>query len=137
MPLKPQSSTLFVGCAQRYTDAPRNTVRAQPPVKFAASVRLPYIGLVPTLVKDERLDLRLTRAQKSAIEAASTALGRSLTEFTVESAVERAHDVLADQREFHTLPGGWEELVKLLDSPVTPNAGLARLFAKPSVFAAA
>ena len=84
--------------------------------------------------KDERLDLRLTRSQKSTIEAASSVLGRSLTEFTVESAVGRAHDVLADQRIYHVMPDGWDSLIELMDAPITPNEGLSRLFSKPSVF---
>lgn len=84
--------------------------------------------------KDERLALRVTAGQKATIEAASALLGRSVTDFAVTTAVERANEVLADQRVFHVPEDRWVELERLMDAPVEPHRGLVDLFAKPSVF---
>ncbi|WP_082812874.1 type II toxin-antitoxin system TacA family antitoxin [Cellulomonas timonensis] len=84
--------------------------------------------------KDERLALRLTSDQKATITAAADVLGRSVTDFAIQTTVERANEVLADQRVFHVPAARREEFERLLDAPVTPNRGLTELFAKPSVF---
>ncbi len=87
-------------------------------------------------VKGERIALRVTSDQKATITAAAEALGRSVTDFAVQTAVERANEVLADQRIFHVPVEKREEFDALLNAPVRPNQGLADLFSKPSVFVA-
>ena len=89
-----------------------------------------------TAMKDERLALRVTAAQKAIIERASNVMGRTLTDFSVSALVERAEDVLADQRVFHIPSDRWAEIEALMDAPVVPNPGLVDLFSKPSVFVA-
>ena len=84
--------------------------------------------------KDERLALRVTAAQKAIIERASSVMGRTVTDFSVSALVERAEDVLADQRVFHVPADRWAEIEALMDAPVVPNPGLVDLFSKPSVF---
>lgn len=84
--------------------------------------------------KGERIALRVTPHQKETIEAAAALLGRSVTDFAVQVAVERADEVLADRRTFHVPDGRWAEFERLLDAPVRPGTGLADLFSKPSVF---
>ena len=88
------------------------------------------------MTKDERLALRLTGNQKATITAAADSLGRSVTDFTVQTTLERAVEVLADQRVFHVPPDRLGEFERLMDAPVEPNPGLADLFATPSVFVA-
>ncbi|WP_448059815.1 type II toxin-antitoxin system TacA family antitoxin [Cellulomonas hominis] len=86
--------------------------------------------------KGTRIALRVTGHQKETIEAAAAALGRSVTDFAVQVAVEKADEVLADRRTFHVPDHQWAEFERLLDAPVRPNGGLVDLFAKPSVFTA-
>ncbi|WP_340696871.1 DUF1778 domain-containing protein [Cellulosimicrobium funkei] len=84
--------------------------------------------------KTERIHLRLTDDQKATITAAADALGRSVSDFAIQTAVERANEVLADQQVFHVPASRRQEFDDLMDAPVTPNPGLVDLFSKPSVF---
>lgn len=86
--------------------------------------------------KDERLALRVTAAQKAIIERASSVMGRTLTDFSVSTLVEKAEDVLADQRVFQIPADKWAEIETLMDAPVAPSPGLVDLFSKPSVLVA-
>ncbi|MCL2463781.1 MAG: DUF1778 domain-containing protein [Micrococcales bacterium] len=86
--------------------------------------------------KDERIALRVTGEQKATIAAAADMLGRSVTDFAVATTLERANEVLADQRVFHVSADRLAQFERLLTAPVTPNRGLADLFATPSIFAA-
>jgi uncharacterized protein (DUF1778 family) len=86
--------------------------------------------------KDERIALRVTPQQKETISAAAALLGRSVTDFAVQVAVERADEVLADRRVFHVSDEQWAEFRRLLREPVEPHPGLTDLFSKPSVFVA-
>ena len=50
--------------------------------------------------RSEKLDLRLTRNAKRALQAAAAASNRSVSEFVLESALARADEALADRRTF-------------------------------------
>jgi uncharacterized protein (DUF1778 family) len=50
--------------------------------------------------RSEKLDLRLTRNAKRALQAAAAASHRSVSEFVLESALSRADEALADRRTF-------------------------------------
>ena len=50
--------------------------------------------------RSEKLDLRLTRDAKRALQAAAAASHRSVSEFVLESALARADETLADRRTF-------------------------------------
>ncbi|MCL1800037.1 MAG: DUF1778 domain-containing protein [Promicromonosporaceae bacterium] len=89
-----------------------------------------------TVVKDSRLALRLTAEEKATIAAASAAQGRSLSDFTTQCALEKAAEILADQRTFHVPDTRWAEFEALLDGPIAPHPGVRDLFARPSVFQA-
>src|ERR1019366_802036 len=51
-------------------------------------------------IRSEKLDLRLTRHSKLALQAAAAASRRSVSEFVLESALARAGEALADRRSF-------------------------------------
>ena len=87
-----------------------------------------------TATKDERLALRMTATQKATIERAFDALGRTVTDFSVSALIERAEEILADQRVFFVPVDRWAEIEALMNEPVTPSPGLVDLFSKPSVF---
>ena len=95
-----------------------------------------YTQKVETVVKDSRLALRLTAEEKATIAAASAAQGRSLSDFTTQCALEKAAEILADQRTFHVPDTRWAEFEALLDGPIAPHPGVRDLFARPSVFQA-
>lgn len=54
-----------------------------------------------------------------------------MSEFLTASAVERAGEVLADQREFVLDESTWTEFTRLLDAPPRPDPRLVELFARP------
>jgi uncharacterized protein (DUF1778 family) len=74
--------------------------------------------------KDARLNLRLRHAADQT--------GQSVTEFLTTSAIERAHEVLADQRRFVLDEATWDEFVALLDAPVHPTHGSSSCSRGPS-----
>ena len=81
--------------------------------------------------KEARLNLRLRAADDELIRRAAAQTGQSVSEFLTRSAVERAHDVLSDQRTFLLDEPTWERFVELLDEPPRPDPRLVELFARP------
>lgn len=81
--------------------------------------------------KDSRLNVRLRAADDDLIRRAARQVGQSVSEFLTTSAIERAHEVLADQREFVLDERTWAEFTRLLDEPVRPDPRLVELFARP------
>ena len=53
----------------------------------------------------------------------------------VRAAVERAHDVLADQRVFSIPEDRWDEVMSMAEPAREPNPGLVDLFSRPNVLA--
>ena len=82
-------------------------------------------------VKDARLNLRLNNDDGELIRRAADTLGQSVTEFLTTSAVDRAHEVLADQKQFVLDEDTWEKFVSVLDQPERPDPRLVELFARP------
>ncbi|WP_239404590.1 DUF1778 domain-containing protein [Frankia sp. Cj3] len=87
-----------------------------------------------TMVKSSRIAVRLPEEQDALIRAAAEAEGSTVTEFTVNAAVARAKDVLADQRLLTLGNEAWAEFLTVLDRPVTRKPRLERLFAEESLF---
>ena len=78
--------------------------------------------------------MRIAPDADAVVRQAATLRHQNLTEFVIEAAVVEAERVLADRARFVLEPERWSEFVELLDRPVQENPGLARLFARPSVF---
>lgn len=87
-----------------------------------------------TMVKSSRIAVRLAENQDCLIRAAAEVEGSTVTEFTVNAAVARAKDVLADQRLFALGDAAWTEFLEVLDRPVSAKPRLERLFAEESIF---
>lgn len=88
---------------------------------------------MPT-TKDARLAVRLSSDQDALIRLAAEAEGTNITEFTVAAALSRAFEVLADRRVFTVDDTAWNELLAVLDRPVSHKPRLAQLLAEPSMF---
>jgi uncharacterized protein (DUF1778 family) len=82
-------------------------------------------------IKDARLNLRLKPEDDQLIRQAAKSLGKSVTDFLSESALDRAHQVLADQRVFGVDEETWDQFVAILDRPVRPDQRLVELFSRP------
>jgi uncharacterized protein (DUF1778 family) len=83
----------------------------------------------------ERLDLRLTRAEKKTLQAAATAKCKSVSKFVLDAALREAEEGLADRRVFMLDAKALDAFVAALDAPPRRHRRLERLFREPSVFA--
>lgn len=87
-----------------------------------------------TAARTEKLDLRLTPAAKRSLQLAAATVNKSVSEFVVESALERAEDILPDQTKFTLNAQQWEAFHALLDAPPRLLPRMMKLLSEPSVF---
>jgi uncharacterized protein (DUF1778 family) len=92
------------------------------------------MALTTPEVKSEKLDLRLSRSAKNILQRAAAASGRKLTEFVLESAMERAKETLPDRRTFGLTAEQWTAFQAALDAPSRDISRLAKVLREPSVF---
>lgn len=78
------------------------------------------------------INLRITDATRDLIDSAAAALGKSRTEFMLESAREHAIGVLLDQRMFALDEKQFAAFAAALDRPPRPNQDLKKLLAAKS-----
>ena len=101
---------------------------------LASYVRHAYTRLMPEALKDTRWNLRVAPDANALVRQAASARHQNLTDFVVDAAVSEAERVLADRTRFVLGDDRWAEFVALLERPVQDNPGLAKLFARQSVF---
>lgn len=77
--------------------------------------------------RDATIHIRAPRQTKELIEAAASSLGKSLSEFTLESARRQAVDVLLDQRLFVLESEQYAAFLRALDDPPPAGAKLKAL----------
>lgn len=77
--------------------------------------------------RDTTINLRLPEREKSLIDAAAAAVGKTRTDFVLQSARREAIDVLLDQRLLELDGEEWEALMRSLDDPPLPSEALRRL----------
>lgn len=77
-------------------------------------------------VKKQRIDLRLTDEDKSMIEEAAAMSNQTITQFMVNSASERAAEVIEQHRRLILNEGSWDRIMDALDNPPEPNDRLKR-----------
>ncbi|MGH9519558.1 MAG: DUF1778 domain-containing protein [Terriglobales bacterium] len=77
--------------------------------------------------RSEAINLRASRQQKALIDRAADALGRSRSDFMLESACREAESVLLDRRYFVLSADTFRKFSALLDQPPRSNPRLRRL----------
>lgn len=80
--------------------------------------------------RTEKLDVRLTLRAKQTIAAAAEVSQRSVSDFVLQSALERAEETLADRRVFLLDDKQWTAFQAALDAPPRSLPGLKRLLAR-------
>jgi len=83
--------------------------------------------------KATRLNLRASAQQDALIRQAAESVGRSVTEFVLDSACASAEHVLADRNRFVLDGEAWKHFMAALDRPVTDRPRLKRLLSEPSI----
>jgi uncharacterized protein (DUF1778 family) len=85
-------------------------------------------------LRSEKLDLRLTPEAKQRLFAAAQTAQRSVSEFVLLSALERADETLAERRLFALDNTQWALFLAALDAPVRQLPRMAKLLSEPGVF---
>ncbi len=83
----------------------------------------------PRRRRDTVINVRLSRMLRDLIDRAADVLGKTRSEFILESARTHAIDVLLDQRLFTLSPEQYEAFIDALDAPPAPNEKLKQLLA--------
>jgi uncharacterized protein (DUF1778 family) len=81
---------------------------------------------------DTSITMRLPVQTRDLIDRAAATIDKSRTEFVLESARQRAIDVLLDQRVFHLDAKAGEALADILENPPAPADALRKLMASKS-----
>ena len=81
-------------------------------------------------VRGETINLRASRRQKVLIDRAAEALGRSRSDFMLDTACREAESVLLDRRYFPLPDDEFKKFIAMLDSPPKDNARLRLLLRK-------
>lgn len=82
--------------------------------------------------RDAVVNLRMPRQLRDMIDNAAAALGKTRTDFILDSSRKQATDVLLDQRLFTLNEKQHRAFLRALDAPPTPNAKLKQLMASKS-----
>ncbi len=82
--------------------------------------------------RDTVINVRLSRMLRDLIDRAADVLGKTRSEFILESARTHAIDVLLDQRLFTLNAERYEAFIQTLEAPPPPNEKLKRLLASKS-----
>jgi uncharacterized protein (DUF1778 family) len=77
--------------------------------------------------RGENINLRATQKQKALIDRAAEALGRSRSDFMLDTACREAEAVLLDRRFFVLSEDDFRKFTAMLDRPPKDNARLRRL----------
>jgi uncharacterized protein (DUF1778 family) len=75
----------------------------------------------------EMINLRASRKQKTLIDRAAEALGRTRSDFMLDTACREAESVLLDRRYFALSEEAFKRFISILDSPLRDNPRLRRL----------
>lgn len=77
--------------------------------------------------RSEKLDLRISADAKRTLQAAAASQSRSLSEFVLESALQRAAETLPDRQRFGLDEERWSEFMAALEGSPRPLARLEKL----------
>jgi uncharacterized protein (DUF1778 family) len=77
-----------------------------------------------------RLDIRTTNQAKQAIEHAANIVGVTMSSFVLESAIERATQVIESNQRIRLNQEESEHFLALMDNPPEENESLRQLFEK-------
>lgn len=88
---------------------------------------MPHVTTEERTSRDVSINLRASRQQRTLIDRAAEAVGKSRSDFMLEAARREAEAVLLDRRYFVVDSQAFNAFVEKLDAPPRPNARLRRL----------
>ena len=87
-----------------------------------------------TKIRDERLNIRISRERKELIAKAAEIERKNISDFVLENAVSAAEAVVADEADLSLNNDQWRRFIEVLDSPPRDIPELRNLLTRPSVF---
>ncbi len=82
--------------------------------------------------RDANINIRAQRRQRDLIDQAAALLGKTRSDFVLETACREAEVVLLEQRVFALDAEAFEQFQALLDAPPGDNPKLRKLMATPA-----
>lgn len=95
-----------------------------------------FCAMTTSHARTEKLDLRLSPQAKQRLFAAAEAERRSVSDFVLQSALEKADEALADRRLFSISAEKWDAFMEALDAPPRDVPRLRKLLSEKSPFEA-
>ncbi|MEK7736162.1 MAG: DUF1778 domain-containing protein [Pseudomonadota bacterium] len=86
-----------------------------------------------TVAKEDRLGIRLAPGEKALFKRAAELERKSLSEFVLASAREKAESLLAEQNRFTVPAAQMKALCEALDAPPRVIPRLRKLFSEPGI----
>lgn len=77
--------------------------------------------------REVKISIRAHKNQRDLIDSAAEHLGKTRSDFMLESACREAESVLTDQRVFVLDDKQWKTFIKALDAPPKPRPRLEKL----------
>jgi len=77
--------------------------------------------------RDLSINIRIGQNQRDLIDRAATLQGKSRSEFMLDSAYQKAQDVLLDRCLFDVDEERFQQFIARLDAPIIPNENLRQL----------
>jgi uncharacterized protein (DUF1778 family) len=88
---------------------------------------MPVVRTKPKTERGETINLRASQKQKVLIDRAAEALGRSRSDFMLDTACREAESILLDRRYFSLSEDDFKRFAAMLDRPPKDNPRLRRL----------
>jgi uncharacterized protein (DUF1778 family) len=82
--------------------------------------------------RETAIHIRATSRQRDLIDSAAAVLGKTRSDFMLETSCREAEDVLLDRALFQLDPEAFEQFTALLDTPPVPTAELRKLLNTPA-----
>lgn len=101
--------------------------RYSSPNESLDSANAAVVGRSPPADTKGSISLRIEAGTRKLIDDAATVLGKTRTEFMVESARQQAIDTLLDRQLFVLDPGDYDAFVSALDNPPEPGPKIRSL----------
>lgn len=81
----------------------------------------------PTTIRDQAINIRASQRQRNLIDQAAHVVGKSRSDFMLESSCREAVDVLLDQTFFQLDDEAFDQFQAMLDAPPPPSNELRAL----------
>lgn len=80
-----------------------------------------------TTARSQTINLRIAPKQRELIDQAAKAIGKTRSEFILDTVTKEAENTLLDQRVFLLDSRQWQQFIDALDAPPQPREALRKL----------